>query len=487
MSHVWAIEPTHLTRAMGEALAASDGDAPEGYTVNGSEAVIAISDMITPTPMFGWFGPMGTACSTLLDAIAAAKANANITSVTFAVDSPGGIVSGVREVMQAIRDIGKPTTARIDGLCCSAAYWMASAADTMVATVTSTVGSLGVMKPVGKGPQGLKLFRSSDSPAKCAAPDSEEADQYQVIVDDFAAIMFDDIAQNRGVKREGLAAAYGAGAILPARKALGMGLIDGLTDATSSPSPGARANDTSPALAGMEAPMEGNADLDEMSQDELKALVRKLRGDDTQDEEVAADDNGGAPDESTEDKEEEAMSQPAAASAADVDKDIELNKLRQQLARAEASLNVQQLHAAQAQAQVKTQRIDALIASGRIGTSDAAKALAEHAYDAEMASAEEYAVANGCDLATAAAACPVRLFSDLEALSAGAGNPALGSTSIGGAPNVANVDATLATAAGIDQWVKAHIAENEGVDYASAMAAFQVAHPREYAAYAGGA
>ena len=280
MSHVWAIEPSHLTRAMGEALTASDGDAPEGYTVNGSEAVIAISDMITPTPMFGWFGPMGTACSTLLDAIAAAKANANIASVTFAVDSPGGIVSGVREVMQAIRDIGKPTTARIDGLCCSAAYWMASAADTMVATVTSTVGSLGVMKPVGKGPEGLKLFRSSDSPAKCAEPDSKEAGQYQVIVDDFAAIMFDDIALNRGVKRDGIAKAYGAGAILPARKAIGMGLIDGLSDSANTPktNDGARANDTtSPALAGMEAPVKEQTDPAEMSREDLEAELIELR------------------------------------------------------------------------------------------------------------------------------------------------------------------------------------------------------------------
>lgn len=485
MSHVWAIEPSHLTRAMGAAMASSDGEAPDGYTVAGDVATIAITDVITPTPMMSFFGPVGTACSTLMAALAEAKADSNVRRVVLAVDSPGGIVSGVREVMQAIRDLGKPTVAQVDGLCCSAAYWMASAADSMVATVTSTVGSLGVMKPVPNGPKGLKLFRSSDSPAKCAEPDSKEASQYQVICDDFGAILFDDVALNRGVKREGIAKAYGAGAILPARVALSMGLIDGLTDSVDTPktTDGARATDTTtPALAGMEVPMKEHTDPAEMSREDLEAELIELRKTkDTEGEEVAGDDIDGAPDESP-DKEEEAMSQPAAASAATVSNDIELNRLRAELAQAKSQLGVTQLHAAQAQARVKASRIDALIASGRIGTDDAAKDLAEHAYDAEMASAEAYAVAKGCDLATAVQACPVRLFSNLEARAAGAGNPSLGGTSIGGAPDVANVDKTLATAEGINAWCIKYQAENK-VDYPTASAAFEAAHPREFAAY----
>lgn len=78
--------------------------------------------------------------------ITAAK-SMGATSITLAIDSPGGMVQGVRATADAIRDAGLPTVALIDGLGCSAAYWLASQCDEVVATQDSMVGSIGVIMP----------------------------------------------------------------------------------------------------------------------------------------------------------------------------------------------------------------------------------------------------------------------------------------------------------------------------------------------------
>ncbi|MBC6698888.1 S49 family peptidase [Hymenobacter puniceus] len=73
-----------------------------------------------------------------------------ISSVLLRVDSPGGQVFGTQSVVDGIKACqaaGKPVVALCeDGLMCSAAYWIGSAADTIIAThETCTIGSIGVM------------------------------------------------------------------------------------------------------------------------------------------------------------------------------------------------------------------------------------------------------------------------------------------------------------------------------------------------------
>ncbi|MDO7875529.1 S49 family peptidase [Hymenobacter sp. ASUV-10] len=74
----------------------------------------------------------------------------DISAVLLRVDSPGGQVFGTQSVVDGIRACqaaGKPVVALCeDGLMCSAAYWIGSAADTIIAThETCTIGSIGVM------------------------------------------------------------------------------------------------------------------------------------------------------------------------------------------------------------------------------------------------------------------------------------------------------------------------------------------------------
>ena len=77
----------------------------------------------------------------------AAVFDAEISSIAFDMDSAGGEASGAMELAAIVRIAAqrKPVYAIVNGLCCSAAYAVASAATRIVCTPSSLVGSIGVV------------------------------------------------------------------------------------------------------------------------------------------------------------------------------------------------------------------------------------------------------------------------------------------------------------------------------------------------------
>lgn len=74
----------------------------------------------------------------------AAFSDPAISAVLLDVDSPGGTVSGVPELADKVRQSPKPIVAFTSSMCCSAAYWIASAATRTLSTTSASVGSIGV-------------------------------------------------------------------------------------------------------------------------------------------------------------------------------------------------------------------------------------------------------------------------------------------------------------------------------------------------------
>lgn len=76
--------------------------------------------------------------------VAAAK---DVKHVVIDLASPGGQVTGIREIGNMVAAItamrGKTVYAFTDERCCSAAYWIASQADEIYGTPSATVGSIG--------------------------------------------------------------------------------------------------------------------------------------------------------------------------------------------------------------------------------------------------------------------------------------------------------------------------------------------------------
>lgn len=79
-------------------------------------------------------------------AIDAALSDPACSAVVLDIDSPGGVVTGIPELAEHIRqaDAQKPVYAFTAAQCCSAAYWLASACRAIFCTKSADLGSIGV-------------------------------------------------------------------------------------------------------------------------------------------------------------------------------------------------------------------------------------------------------------------------------------------------------------------------------------------------------
>lgn len=87
---------------------------------------------------------MGTA--SMKQQLQQADRHENIRAHVLLIDSPGGTVDGTKDFADAIKATTKPVVAYVDGLAASAAYWIASSANEIVASNDTTMlGSIGTM------------------------------------------------------------------------------------------------------------------------------------------------------------------------------------------------------------------------------------------------------------------------------------------------------------------------------------------------------
>lgn len=163
----------------------------------------------------------------------AALDDPSVQSIVLKISSPGGAVEGTSQLAQMIYEARgtKPITAYISGQGASAAYWIASAADTIVAADTAIIGSIGVQSgmTVRDPKAGEKSYRfvSSQSPNKNASPDTKAgSDQMQQMVDHLAIVFIESLAEYRGITVEKVLADFGQGAVFVANEALNRGMID---------------------------------------------------------------------------------------------------------------------------------------------------------------------------------------------------------------------------------------------------------------------
>lgn len=170
----------------------------------------------------------------------AAVADPEITAIVLDVDSPGGHVFGVEELAQVIREQRgrKPVVAVANTMMASAAYWIASQADTIIASPSSLVGSIGVMAvhqdlSEAEAKDGVKTTLVTAGKYKADgnehAPLSDSArEAMQQRVDTYYAAFVRDVAKGRGVAASAVRDGYGEGRVLSAPDALRAGLVDGV-------------------------------------------------------------------------------------------------------------------------------------------------------------------------------------------------------------------------------------------------------------------
>ena len=215
-------------------LAQLFGEVPKAYIAEDGTGVIPIAGVIGKglSPIEKMTGAVDV--NAIADAIDEFSANPQVTRIAFQVSSPGGTVTGVEELANKVRNISKPTMAYTDSEMASAAYWIASAADKVVASPSSTVGSIGVymtiadMTEMAKA-QGIKMvviksgkFKGAGIPGTSLS--EEQIANLQQGVDEIHADFKSAVLQTRKlVKAEDM-----EGQVFTGKEAAARGLATGL-------------------------------------------------------------------------------------------------------------------------------------------------------------------------------------------------------------------------------------------------------------------
>lgn len=240
-SELWAITPNALQQVVSIAQGFGDPEAVAakiGKPLTNTRTVtmrdgVAIIPVIGPIMRYAnVFSEISGATSIQLLAteLQTAVDDPAVKSIILEIDSPGGQVAGVSDFAAQIRAADKPIHAYISNTGASAAYWIASAADSIIASDTAQVGSIGVVMQVSMEEEdGSIKFISSQSPLKHVNPGSYQGRmQYQKSVDALAEVFINAVAGYRGTTREQVIANFGNGGVFIAADAKAAGMVDSI-------------------------------------------------------------------------------------------------------------------------------------------------------------------------------------------------------------------------------------------------------------------
>ncbi|MEJ7829658.1 MAG: S49 family peptidase [Segetibacter sp.] len=109
-----------------------------------SDNGVAVINIRGAIMKYDYCGAPGT--QSMMRALQQANDNPAISAVLLQIDSPGGSVAGTQQFADAIKNSAKPVVAFVNGMMCSAAMWIGSAATERIASSnTDVIGSIGTM------------------------------------------------------------------------------------------------------------------------------------------------------------------------------------------------------------------------------------------------------------------------------------------------------------------------------------------------------
>lgn len=148
-TNVWLVDGDTFVR-LADADPSNGSDVDDGLSTRRDEpslAVISVRGSLNKaaSPLAHMMG-RATNPDRLRRKVINLRNDGDVDGVMLDIESPGGAYVGMPNLVSAVRDLAseKPTVAFANGKMTSAAYWLGSAADKIVATPSSKIGSLGV-------------------------------------------------------------------------------------------------------------------------------------------------------------------------------------------------------------------------------------------------------------------------------------------------------------------------------------------------------
>lgn len=242
----------HVDKAAAEAarllreqeMAAASG--PTARRLEGARYAMVTKEGVAVLPVFGPIFPRAnmmtemsgaTSASALLNDYQLALANGEVGATMFVMDTPGGAVSGINALFDAIHagQKKKPAMAYVSGLAASAGYWIASATGNIVMERTGIVGSIGIVsgipKQVQPGANGYMTVEivSTNAPNKRPDPTDEEGvSEIRRTLDAIEAQFIGDVAKGMGVTAAKVKSDFGQGGVKVGSEALSAGMAHGI-------------------------------------------------------------------------------------------------------------------------------------------------------------------------------------------------------------------------------------------------------------------
>jgi ClpP class serine protease len=240
LSGQWAIEPKSM-----EALCSSDFGDPawkesnepnhkNNVDIQNGIAVLHIDGALTYRSNIwkAWFGV--DTYNSIENAFNELVADESVKGIVLSIDSPGGEIKGVSDLADRIfaargtKECG--IVAHSAGAMCSAAYWIASACEKVVASGVAQVGSIGVMGVLsGDEDKSVTYLRSSLSPNKNLDPNTPEGrSAVEKNLDAMAKVFVEALAKNRNSDFDSVLERYGQGKVFVGQEALEAGMVDAI-------------------------------------------------------------------------------------------------------------------------------------------------------------------------------------------------------------------------------------------------------------------
>jgi protease-4 len=173
-----------------------------------------------------------------------AREDPQVRALLLRINSPGGTATAsdlvYGEILRFKRERGVPVVAQLMGLATSGGYYVAMAADLVVAHPTTVTGSIGVrfvsvslaglLEKVGIEDQTLTAGPHKDAGSPLRRLSGEERAHLQSVLDDLHARFRQVVAAGRPGLPPGGLERVSDGSIFSARQALELGLVDGVAD-----------------------------------------------------------------------------------------------------------------------------------------------------------------------------------------------------------------------------------------------------------------
>lgn len=189
--------------------ALSEGKSGDGLTIKDGVATISVRGMLVPHTDEDYTSWGLTGYNIIKDYLLQANQSPMVSQIVLDIDSRGGFVKGLSEVIETVATLDKPISTHATGQMLSSAYWLGVSTNHISADKNAQIGSIGTYithldfsESYAKDGVAVNVFRSGKwkgaFDSRVALSGDEKA-RLQAVVDESAEQFMSHVAKMRGL------------------------------------------------------------------------------------------------------------------------------------------------------------------------------------------------------------------------------------------------------------------------------------------------